>query len=176
MNEGHFLMVNKATREIIRRPRGKEDPQHLRGQPLPNLDSLLNLSGAPEYRGEKDQLQQYRFREKKGDIEQTDLYFSVVTGLVREITYVHRDRRLPSMAAKLAHNVGLVTHLDEDILPVLTTLGTVGTDVHDLVDTVQDMRQLVKGFPGSRLFRRRGAEEIAEDDAREDETQASAGS
>jgi hypothetical protein len=61
----------------------------------------------------------------------------------------------------------LVTHLDEDILPVLETLGTVGTDVHDLVDTVQDMRQIVKGFPGSRLFRRRGAEEIAEDEARE---------
>jgi ABC-type transporter Mla subunit MlaD len=61
----------------------------------------------------------------------------------------------------------LVTHLDEDILPVLETLGSVGTDVHDLVDTVQDMRQIVKGFPGSRLFRRRGAEEIAEDDIRE---------
>jgi hypothetical protein len=61
----------------------------------------------------------------------------------------------------------LVTHLDEDILPVLETLGTVGTDVHDLVDTVQDMRQIVKGFPGSRLFRRRGAEEIAEEEALE---------
>ena len=61
----------------------------------------------------------------------------------------------------------LVTHLDEDILPVLETLGSVGTDVHDLVDTVQDMRQIVKGFPGSRLFRRRGAEEIAEEEARE---------
>jgi hypothetical protein len=61
----------------------------------------------------------------------------------------------------------LLTHLDEDILPILETLGTVGTDVHDLVDTVQDMRQVVKGFPGSRLFRRRGAEEIAEDEARE---------
>jgi hypothetical protein len=62
----------------------------------------------------------------------------------------------------------LVAHLDEDILPVLETLGTVGTDVHDLVDTVQDMRQIVKGFPGSRLFRRRGAEEIAEDEAAEE--------
>jgi len=69
----------------------------------------------------------------------------------------------------------LVEHLDEDILPVLETLGTVGTDVHDLVDTVQDMRQIVKGFPGSRLFRRRGAEEIAEDEAREHE-HASTGS
>jgi uncharacterized protein YoxC len=51
----------------------------------------------------------------------------------------------------------LVRHLDEDIFPVLETLGSVGTDVHDLVDTVQDLRQVVKGFPGSRLFRRRGA-------------------
>ena len=37
--------------------------------------------------------------------------------------------------------------------------------MHDLVDTVQDLRQVVKGFPGSRLFRRRGAEEIAEEEA-----------
>ncbi len=61
----------------------------------------------------------------------------------------------------------LVAHLDEDILPVLESLGNVGTDVHDLVDTVQDLRQVVKGFPGSRLFRRRGAEEIAEEEAAE---------
>jgi uncharacterized protein YoxC len=66
----------------------------------------------------------------------------------------------------------LVTHLDEDILPVLESLGNVGTDVHDLVDTVQDLRQVVKGFPGSRLFRRRGAEEIAEEETAEEETAA----
>jgi hypothetical protein len=29
------------------------------------------------------------------------------------------------------------------------------------------MRQVVKGFPGSRLFRRRGAEEIAHDEDEE---------
>jgi uncharacterized protein YoxC len=62
----------------------------------------------------------------------------------------------------------LVTHLDEDVLPVLESLGNVGTDVHDLVDTVQDLRQVVKGFPGSRLFRRRGAEEIAQQEAEAD--------
>jgi archaellum component FlaC len=61
----------------------------------------------------------------------------------------------------------LVRHLDEDILPVLESLGDVGTDVHDLVDVVQDLRQIVKGFPGSRLFRRRGAEEIAQEAAEE---------
>ena len=59
----------------------------------------------------------------------------------------------------------MVVHLDEDILPILASLGDVGSDVSDLVDTVQDMRQVVKGFPGSKLFRRRGAEEIAHDEA-----------
>ncbi|MGZ4540511.1 MAG: hypothetical protein ACXVXS_15455, partial [Blastococcus sp.] len=63
----------------------------------------------------------------------------------------------------------LVTHLDRDILPILASLDGVGTDVHDLLDTVQDMRQVVKGFPGSRLFRRRGAEEIAQQEAEEEE-------
>jgi hypothetical protein len=67
----------------------------------------------------------------------------------------------------------LVTHLDEDILPVLESMASVGTDVHDLVDTVQDLRQIVKGFPGSRLFRRRGAEEIAQEQAQEDGRPAS---
>ena len=63
----------------------------------------------------------------------------------------------------------LMTHLDEDVLPVVSSMGTVASDVHDLLDTMQDLRHVVKGFPGSRLFRRRGAEEIAEDEEREDE-------
>ncbi len=57
----------------------------------------------------------------------------------------------------------LVAHLDEGVLPALESLGDVGTDVHDLVETVQDIREVVKGFPGSRLFRRRGRDEIAEE-------------
>ena len=61
----------------------------------------------------------------------------------------------------------LVSHLDDDVLPILESLGNVGPDVHDLVDTVQDLRHIVKGFPGSRLFRRRGAEEIAEEEEEE---------
>ena len=47
--------------------------------------------------------------------------------------------------------------------------------MHDLLDTMQDLRQVVKGFPGSRLFRRRGAEEIAQDDGEEDEEEEAAG-
>jgi ABC-type transporter Mla subunit MlaD len=71
----------------------------------------------------------------------------------------------------------LATHLDEVVLPVLGSMDNVGQDVHDLVDTMQDLRQVVKGFPGSRLFRRRGAEEIAQDEESDtDDGQAAAGS
>jgi hypothetical protein len=46
-------------------------------------------------------------------------------------------------------------------------MDNVADDVHDLLDTMQDLRQVVKGFPGSRLFRRRGAEEIAQEEDEE---------
>jgi ABC-type transporter Mla subunit MlaD len=67
----------------------------------------------------------------------------------------------------------LATHLDEVVLPVLGSMDNVGDDVHDLVETMQDLRQVVKGFPGSRLFRRRGAEEIAEDENENEEATGS---
>jgi ABC-type transporter Mla subunit MlaD len=60
----------------------------------------------------------------------------------------------------------LATQL-ELLLPVLGSMDNVGDDVHDLLETMQDLRQVVKGFPGSRLFRRRGAEEIAGEDDEE---------
>jgi ABC-type transporter Mla subunit MlaD len=61
----------------------------------------------------------------------------------------------------------LVVRLEEVVLPVLASMDNVGEDVHGLLDTMQDLRQVVKGFPGSRLLRRRGADEIAQDEAEE---------
>ncbi|MCU1671712.1 MAG: hypothetical protein JWP40_4639 [Blastococcus sp.] len=86
---------------------------------------------------------------------------------VRRLAATLEPHEVEAMVTLVDRLPRLVAHLDEDILPVLGSLGDVGTDVHDLVDTVQDMRQIVKGFPGSRLFRRRGAEEIAQDEAEE---------
>jgi len=86
---------------------------------------------------------------------------------VRRLAETLEPHEVEALVRLIDHLPQLVRHLDEDIFPVLETLGSVGTDVHDLVDTVQDLRQVVKGFPGSRLFRRRGAEEIAEEEAKE---------
>ena len=62
----------------------------------------------------------------------------------------------------------LVSTSDENVLPVLATMGDLSEDVPDQLDAMQDLRQVVKGFPGSRLFRRRGAEEVAEEDGDEE--------
>jgi ABC-type transporter Mla subunit MlaD len=86
---------------------------------------------------------------------------------VRRLAATLDPQEVEAMVTLIDRLPRMVAHLDEDILPILESLGDVGTDIHDLVDTVQDMRQVVKGFPGSRLFRRRGAEEIAHDEAAE---------
>jgi ABC-type transporter Mla subunit MlaD len=90
-----------------------------------------------------------------------------LTPSVRRLAETLEPHEVEALVRLIDQLPQLVTHLDEDILPILETLGSVGTDVHDLVDTVQDLRQVVKGFPGSRLFRRRGAEEIAQEEADE---------
>jgi hypothetical protein len=86
---------------------------------------------------------------------------------VRRLAETLEPHEIEALVTLIDRLPRLVAHLDEDVLPVLESLGSVGTDVHDLVDTVQDLRQVVKGFPGSRLFRRRGAEEIAQQEAEE---------
>jgi ABC-type transporter Mla subunit MlaD len=101
-----------------------------------------------------------------------DDYAPALTALapsMRRLAASLEPHEVQAMVTLLDRLPQLITHLDEDILPVLETLGDVGPNLGELVDTVQDMRQVVKGFPGSRLFRRRGAEEIAEEEAREDD-------
>ena len=98
-------------------------------------------------------------------VDQYEPALTALSPAVRRLaTTLHPDE-VEAMVTLIDRLPRLVGHLDEDILPILESLGDVGADVHDLVDTVQDMRQVVKGFPGSRLFRRRGAEEIAHDEA-----------
>ncbi|TDV57440.1 hypothetical protein [Actinophytocola oryzae] len=57
----------------------------------------------------------------------------------------------------------LSKHLNEDILPILTTLNQVGPDLHDLLEVANDVRQAILGIPGFDFLRRRG--EGKDDDA-----------
>jgi hypothetical protein len=86
---------------------------------------------------------------------------------VRRLAATLEPHEVEAMVTFIDRLPRLMQHLDEDVLPVLSSMGNVGPDIHDLLDTMQDLRHVVKGFPGSRLFRRRGAEEVAEDEERE---------
>jgi hypothetical protein len=53
----------------------------------------------------------------------------------------------------------LLGHVEDDLLPMLTTLDRVGPDVHEILEVVEDLRRVVTGLPGVSLFRRRADEE-----------------
>jgi methyl-accepting chemotaxis protein len=50
----------------------------------------------------------------------------------------------------------LSAHLNDDVLPILTTLNRVGPDIHELLDVAKDVRQAILGIPGFEFLRRRG--------------------
>jgi methyl-accepting chemotaxis protein len=60
----------------------------------------------------------------------------------------------------------LSAHLNDDVLPILTTLNRVGPDIHELLDVVKDLRQAIQGIPGFGYLRRRG-EDKEEEEARD---------
>ena len=60
----------------------------------------------------------------------------------------------------------LVERLEVDIMPMLTTLRTVGPDVHDLLDITRELNVMLGKVPGMGRVRRR-AEEQKEQDPRE---------
>ncbi|MGH8867031.1 MAG: hypothetical protein ACRDYU_03425 [Actinomycetes bacterium] len=53
----------------------------------------------------------------------------------------------------------LLGHVEDDLLPMLATLDRVGPDVHEILEIVEDLRRVVTGLPGVRLFRRRADDE-----------------
>jgi hypothetical protein len=50
----------------------------------------------------------------------------------------------------------LSKHLNDDLLPILTTLNHVGPDIHELLAVAKDVRQAILGIPGFDYLRRRG--------------------
>jgi len=93
---------------------------------------------------------------------------ALLAPVVRRLAETLEPDEVEALVRMIDQLPSLATHLDEVVLPVLGSMDTVSDDVHDLLETMQDLRQVVKGFPGSRLFRRRGAEEIAHDEDEED--------
>ena len=68
----------------------------------------------------------------------------------------------------------LLEHLETDVLPMLSKLDRVGPDVHELLEVVEDLRQVVTGLPGIGLLRKRGDDEPPRVESVHDDTGPSA--
>jgi hypothetical protein len=53
----------------------------------------------------------------------------------------------------------LLAAVDDDVLPLVRSLGKVEPELHELLEIVQDMHRLITGLPGARLWRSRGKDD-----------------
>lgn len=65
---------------------------------------------------------------------------------------------------------GLLTSMDTDVLPLLGRLNQMAPDLHALLESVNDLRATIAGLPGMGLLRRRGEDQLAEEDFTPDPT------
>lgn len=69
----------------------------------------------------------------------------------------------------------LLEHLDEDILPMLTTLDRVGPDLHQLLEIAQDLQVALGGLPGMGWVRKRAEKEEEQAEQETQEIEAATG-
>jgi outer membrane lipoprotein-sorting protein len=98
MNQTHFLMVNKARKEMVFQPRSQKEASGALAKPWMNLDSLLSTYDTPTYSAEANGVQQYHFKEKKGPLESIDLFFSAESSLIKKIAYHYRNGQYATVA------------------------------------------------------------------------------
>ena len=64
------------------------------------------------------------------------------------------------------HLPALTVQVERDVLPVLTTLGSVAPDLHELLNVSRELNEILGKIPGIGLLKRRVEEEEDEDPAR----------
>ncbi|MDR7301816.1 hypothetical protein [Haloactinomyces albus] len=83
----------------------------------------------------------------------------MVERFVRELSPKEIDA-----AIRLVDELPVLTeHILSDILPILRTLDRVGPEIHELLEVTHDVRRAIVGIPGFRYFRRRGEDQVSEE-------------
>jgi len=78
---------------------------------------------------------------------------------LRRIADTVSDTEVDAVVGLIDELPGILDQLRTDIIPLLHRIGP---DVHATMEIVDDVRQIINGLPGAKLFRRRGEEEDAE--------------
>lgn len=77
-------------------------------------------------------------------------------------------REVDALVQLIDHLPLLVTQLERDVLPVLTTLGSVAPDLHDLLDVSRELNEMLAKLPGMGRLKKRVDEEQALEAAEEE--------
>jgi hypothetical protein len=94
MNDHYRIMVDWSTGEMIYDKRNmKAEVDALTGGAALNLDSIFRFYEAPEYIGNQNGIDQYRVKQKKGPIDQVDLYIKKSSNVLHAISYRYRDKQ-----------------------------------------------------------------------------------
>jgi outer membrane lipoprotein-sorting protein len=94
MNDHYRIMVDWGTGEMIYDKRNmKTEADALTGGSALSLDSIFRFYETPEYIGDQDGVDQYRVKQKKGPIDQVDLYIKKSSNVLHAISYRYRDKQ-----------------------------------------------------------------------------------
>lgn len=94
MNDHYRIMVDWGTGELIYDKRNmKAEADALTGAAALSLDSIFRFYEAPEYISDKNGIDHYRVKQKKGPIDQVDLYITKSSSALQAISYRYRDKQ-----------------------------------------------------------------------------------
>lgn len=94
MNDRYRIMVDWGTGEMIYDKRNmKAEADALTGGAPLSLDSIFRFYETPEYIGNHNDIDHYRVKQKKGPIDQVDLYIRKSWNVLHAISYHYRDKQ-----------------------------------------------------------------------------------
>jgi hypothetical protein len=94
MNDHYRIMIDWGSGEMIYDKRNlKAEAEALTGAGALDLDSIFRFYDAPQYIGNEDGIDQYRVKQKKGAIDQVDLYIRKSSQVLHAISYRYRDKQ-----------------------------------------------------------------------------------
>ena len=86
---------------------------------------------------------------------------------LRTLADTTHPEEVAALVQLIDHLPELTTRVETDVLPVLSTLGTVAPDLHDLLDVSRELNEMLGKLPGlGRIKRRVEEEQEAEQDDR----------
>jgi hypothetical protein len=78
---------------------------------------------------------------------------------LRTLADTTHPEEVAALVQLIDHLPELTTRVETDVLPVLSTLGTVAPDLHDLLDVSRELNEMLGKLPGLGRIKRRVEEE-----------------